>query len=41
MMKMLSFRFYKIVGPFNMLTVEGCSETVFFREWSNQVFDSL
>ena len=24
-----------------MLTVKGFSETVFFREWSNQVFDSL
>ena len=28
-------------GPFDMLTVKGCSETVFFREWSNQVVDSL
>ena len=28
-------------GPFKMLTVKRCSETGFFREWSNQVFDSL
>ena len=39
--KVLSWRFYKWLGRFNMLTVKGCSETVFFREWSNQVFDSL
>ena len=26
---------------FNMLTVKGGSETSLFREWSNQVFDSL
>ena len=26
---------------FNMLTVDGCYDTVLFREWSNQVFDSL
>ena len=31
----------KSLGPFNMLTVKMSSETVFFREWSNQVFDSL
>ena len=30
MMKVLSCRFYKSLGPFNMLTVKGCSETVFF-----------
>ena len=29
-------RFYKSLGHFNTLTVEGCSETVFFREWSDQ-----
>ena len=40
-MKVLSSKFYKNLGPFNMLTVEPCSETVFFREFSNQVFDSL
>ena len=39
--KVLSRRFYKSFAPFNTLTVKGCSETVFFREWSNQVFDSL
>ena len=41
MMKVLSCRFYKSLGPFNMLTVKGVSETVFFKEWSNQVFHSL
>ena len=30
MIKVLSCRFYKSLGPFNMLTVKGCSETVFF-----------
>ena len=39
--KVLSWRFYKSFRPFNMLTVKGCSKTVFFREWSNQIFDSL
>ena len=29
------------MGAFNMLTVKGCSETVFLREWCNQAFDSL
>ena len=38
MMKVLSCRFVKSLGPFNMLTVRGCSGTVFFREWSHQVF---
>ena len=28
-------------GNFNMFTVKECSETVFFRGCSNQVFDSL
>ena len=41
MMKVLSCTFYKSLGHFNMLTVKECSETVFFREWSKQVFDSL
>ena len=40
-MKVLSSKFYKSLGPFNMLTVKGCSETVFFREQFNLVFDSL
>ena len=40
-MKVLSSRIYKSLGHFNLLTVKGCSETVFFREWSHQVFDSL
>ena len=41
MMKVLSCTYWKSLGPFNMLTVKGCSETVVFRERSNQVFDSL
>ena len=41
MMKVLSFRFYKSLRPFNTFTAKRCSQTVFFREWSNQVFDSL
>ena len=32
MKKVLSCRFYKDLGHFKMLTVKGCSETVFFRE---------
>ena len=28
-------------GLFNILIVKGVSETVFFKEWSNQVFHSL
>ena len=40
-MKVLSCRIYKSLVTFNMLTVKMCSETVFLREWSNQVFDNL
>ena len=32
MMKVLSCRFDNCLGPFNMLTVKGCSEKVFFWE---------
>ena len=39
MIKMLSWRFHKCSGNFNMLIVEGSSETVLFSEWSNQVSD--
>ena len=39
--KVLARRFYKSLGSFNMSILKGCSETVFFREWSNQVFDSV
>ena len=24
-----------------MLTLKGCAETVFFREWFNEIFDTL
>ena len=41
MMKVLSCTFYKSLGPFNILAVKGCSETVLFWEWYNQVIDSL
>ena len=40
-MKVLSCSICKSLGPFNMLTIKGCSETVFFRELSNQAFHSL
>ena len=39
MIKGLSWRFHKCSGTFNMLTVEECSETVVFSEWSNQALD--
>ena len=32
MMKVLSFTFYKGLGPSNMCTLKGCSERVFFKE---------
>ena len=41
MVKVVSSTFYNSLGPFKMLTVKGCSETVYFREWSNQVIESL
>ena len=41
MIKVLSCRFYKSLGPFKMLTGKGFSETVSVREWSNQVIHSL
>ena len=28
-------------GAFNMLIIKGVSETVFFKEWSNQLFQSV
>ena len=39
--KVHSCWFEKYLTPFNIMTVKGCSETAVFREWSNQVFDSL
>ena len=41
MRKVLSCSCCKSFRPFNMLTVQGRSETVFFIEWCNQVFHSL
>ena len=41
MMINLSCRFHKYLGPFNMLTAKGFSETALSREWFNQVIDSL
>ena len=40
MIKVLLCRFHKCLGPFSMLTVEGCSEMALFRESSNKVFYS-
>ena len=41
LIKVVSSGFHKCLGPFNMLNLGGSSETALFREWSNQVFDSL
>ena len=41
MIKVRLWRFHKTLGLFNMLIVKAVSETVFFKEWSNQVFHSL
>ena len=41
MIKVLSRRFRKYLGRFDMLTAKACFETLFFRESSNQVFHSL
>ena len=40
-MKVLSLRFYNSLGRFNVLTLKGYSEKRFFREWSNEISDSL
>ena len=39
MVKVLSRRFYYCLDPFNMLTVEGCFETVLNSEWRDQALD--
>ena len=39
MIKVLSWRFHYGLGNFIMGTVEKCSDTVLFSEWSNQVLD--
>ena len=36
MVKVLSWRFYLCLKPFNMLTVEGCFETALNSEWLDQ-----
>ena len=41
MMKVFWCSFQKSSGLFNMLIVKGGSETLFFKEWSKQVFHSL
>ena len=41
MIKVLSCRFQKCLAPIHTMTAETGSETALFREWSNQVFDSL
>ena len=40
-MKVFLCRFHKIFGLFNMLIIKRVSKTLFFKEWSNQVFHSL
>ena len=40
MVKVLSWRFYLYLLPFNMLTVEGCFETALNSEWCDQALDS-
>ena len=37
MIKVVSCRFHKYLGPFHMLTPKGCSETPVFKERSTQV----
>ena len=39
MIEVLACRFCKCLEIFNRLTVARCSVTVFFRDWSNQVFN--
>ena len=39
MVEVLACRFCKCLEIFNRLTVARCSVTVFFRDWSNQVFN--
>ena len=41
MIKVLSCRFQKCLGPFRLLTVERCSETGLCRHFSNHVFRCL
>ena len=41
MIKAVSWRFRKYLGPFDVLTVKACSETALFKEWSKEDFQSL
>ena len=41
LMKVLSWRFHKCLGPSNMLTVEWCYETRLFRHLFNHAFHNL
>ena len=41
MMKVFSFRFYKSLGPFNMLTVKGSSETAFYESSLMQILQEF
>ena len=38
MMKVVLYWFYQSLAPFNILTVEGCSQRRLFRNFSNRVF---
>ena len=40
MIKVLSWRLHKRLGPLNLLTLEEYSDNAIFSEWSNQVLDS-
>ena len=40
MTKVVSSKFRKCLGPFNIFTLKESSETVLFRECSSQLFDS-
>ena len=39
MLKLLSWRFYQHLEPFNKLTVEGCFETALNIKWRDQALD--
>ena len=39
MIEALSLIFHKCFGPFNILTVERCSDTTLFSELSNQLLE--
>ena len=40
MMKIFSWRFHKCLEPFNILTLEECSDNAIFSELLDQVLDN-